>query len=172
MPVLYYVDPLYRLVVWVFVAFFGAALGSFSSAISYRTARGESWIKADKGNGAARSRCPGCCHTLGFFDLIPIFSWVFLGGKCRYCQVMVPIRYPLLEAMSAALLLGFFIYKGDKISLYYTLIFAVVLPFFMSFWGAVLERKPAGFQMPQIKLYLYGALSGIVMLKLLCISTG
>ena len=40
------------------------------------------------------SYCPNCNHKLGFFDLFPVFSYIFLGGKCRYCSTLIfPIRY-------------------------------------------------------------------------------
>lgn len=165
LPIFYYVDPVYRAIIWFFLAMLGAALGSFSSAIAYRTLRGRSWIigEADsQGGRAARSTCPNCNHVLGAFDLIPIFSWVFLGGKCRYCRTDVPMRYPILEAVSAAVFLGFFVGKGDQISLIYTLIFALALPFFMAFIGAVLERQR---DLPKI-LYLYGLFSALIMVSI------
>lgn len=166
LPIFYYVDPVYRAMVWAFVAMLGAALGSFSSAIAYRTLRGRSWVIGDaecQGGRAARSTCPNCGHVLGVADLIPIFSWVFLGGKCRYCRLNVPMRYPILEAVSAALFLGFFVGKGDQIPLIYTGIFALVLPFFMAFIGALLEKKRG---LPKI-LYLYGLFSAMIMISII-----
>lgn len=44
-----------------------------------------------------RSFCPSCKHQLGFFDLIPLFSWIFLRAKCRYCKEKISIQYPLVE---------------------------------------------------------------------------
>ena len=44
-----------------------------------------------------RSECPKCKHKLNFFDLIPLFSWIFLRWKCRYCSEKIWIRYPLVE---------------------------------------------------------------------------
>jgi len=69
---------------------FGACIGSFITALVYRLPRGEDWI-------SARSRCPECENTLHAPDLIPILSWVYLRGKCRYCRAGVPIRYPMIE---------------------------------------------------------------------------
>ena len=43
------------------------------------------------------SSCPKCGHKLGFFDLFPVFSWLFLRGKCRYCKEPISIQYPLVE---------------------------------------------------------------------------
>ena len=47
-----------------------------------------------------RSFCPNCNHKLGFFDLFPIFSYIFLGGKCRYCGLKIRPRYLILEIFS------------------------------------------------------------------------
>lgn len=46
---------------------------------------------------SGRSHCPQCKTTLGFWDLIPVFSWLFLQGKCRYCQKKISVQYPLVE---------------------------------------------------------------------------
>lgn len=73
------------------VAFvFGTCMGSFLNCVSWRIVRGESFIKG-------RSRCTSCGHELGFWDLIPVISWLALGGKCRYCGAKVSARYPLTE---------------------------------------------------------------------------
>ncbi|MBQ9543816.1 MAG: prepilin peptidase [Clostridia bacterium] len=79
----------------VLAAFAGCAFGSFLNCAAWRIARGESFIKG-------KSRCPSCSHELGFFDLIPVLSWIFLGGKCRYCKAKVSFRYPLTELFFGA----------------------------------------------------------------------
>ena len=60
---------------------------------------GESFIKG-------RSRCPSCGHELSFLDLFPIFSWLFLRGKCRYCKAKVSPRYFITEIAFAILTAG------------------------------------------------------------------
>jgi leader peptidase (prepilin peptidase)/N-methyltransferase len=75
-------------VLYAFV--FGAIIGSFLSVLTYRGERGQDFVRG-------RSRCPVCGHTLRWYDLFPLFSWIFLGGKCRYCKAKIPSRYPLLE---------------------------------------------------------------------------
>jgi len=47
--------------------------------------------------------CPDCHHQLGFWDLIPVFSWLGLKGKCRYCHKPISPQYPLVELLTAAL---------------------------------------------------------------------
>jgi leader peptidase (prepilin peptidase)/N-methyltransferase len=49
------------------------------------------------------SRCPRCSTPIAWHDNIPIFGWMLLGGKCRTCKLPISIRYPLVEALTAAL---------------------------------------------------------------------
>lgn len=73
------------------VAFiFGTCMGSFLNCAAYRVVRGESFVKG-------KSHCPKCGHELGIKDLIPLLSWLFSKGKCRYCGEPVSVRYPLTE---------------------------------------------------------------------------
>lgn len=76
----------------VLVFVFGTAMGSFLNCAAWRIAHKESFLKG-------RSHCPECGHTLGFLDLIPILSWIFLKGKCRYCGKKVSVRYLLTETV-------------------------------------------------------------------------
>ena len=79
----------------VLAAVLGAALGSFLHCTAYRVARGQSFVKG-------RSHCPQCGHALGPLDLVPVFSWLALRGRCRYCGARVPARYVLAECFFAA----------------------------------------------------------------------
>ncbi len=74
----------------------GAAMGSFLHCAAWRIARRESFLKG-------RSRCPSCGKELGFVDLIPLLSWLFLRGRCRRCKAKIPVRYFLAELFFAAL---------------------------------------------------------------------
>jgi leader peptidase (prepilin peptidase)/N-methyltransferase len=76
-------------------AILGALIGSFSNVLIYRLPRGESVVLPP-------SHCPHCNHRLSPLDLIPVLSWIFLGGRCRYCHAPISPRYPLVEAISAA----------------------------------------------------------------------
>ena len=77
-------------------AAFGAVMGSFLNCAAWRIAHEESFLKG-------RSHCPACGHVLGAADLVPLFSWLFLRGKCRYCSSKVSVRYFLAELFMAAL---------------------------------------------------------------------
>lgn len=71
-------------------AIFGLVFGSFVSMASYRIPRDESIF-------LRRSHCSHCSHVLSIKDLFPLFSWLFLRGKCRYCHSHISARYPLTE---------------------------------------------------------------------------
>jgi leader peptidase (prepilin peptidase)/N-methyltransferase len=78
-----------------FVTVLGLIVGSGMTALSWRAARDESWVRG-------RSRCPSCGHVLGVPDLVPVLSWVASRGRCRYCGAGVSARYPLIELMCGA----------------------------------------------------------------------
>lgn len=112
----------------------GAVLGSFATAIIHRELMGESWIFSNSKiknytPNLARSACPSCGHVLSFFDLIPLFSWFFLRGRCRYCRVGISVFYPLLELFSV--LMCFFVLLLFGVSAKAFVLMAA-LPFLMS----------------------------------------
>lgn len=83
-----------------YIFLFGSCIGSFLNVVIYRVPRGISIAKG-------RSFCPGCGHTLRPLDLIPVFSFLFLRGRCRTCKMKISRRYPLVETITglAALLI-------------------------------------------------------------------
>ncbi len=80
----------------LFMFCFGLLIGSFLNVIIYRLPRGESIILPP-------SHCPNCGQRLGFCDLIPLFSYLFLRGSCRYCHQKFSLRYPLVELLTGIL---------------------------------------------------------------------
>jgi leader peptidase (prepilin peptidase) / N-methyltransferase len=84
---------------WViFVMAFGGCFGSLINVLAYRLPLGISIVSPP-------SRCPKCDHKLAWYDNIPVFGWLFLRGKCRYCKTPISAEYPLVEA-AVALLFG------------------------------------------------------------------
>ncbi|MGP1361564.1 MAG: prepilin peptidase [Candidatus Fimenecus sp.] len=83
-----------KIVAGVFIFLFGLCIGSFSNVLIYR-------LPLNLGISKGNSFCPNCKHKLSPADLVPLFSWIFLGGKCRYCKVKIPVRYPLVELLTA-----------------------------------------------------------------------
>jgi prepilin signal peptidase PulO-like enzyme (type II secretory pathway) len=78
-----------NLILYVFVFVLGLCIGSFLNCLIYRLEK----EKSLKG----RSFCPHCKHTLSWKDLVPVFSFLFLRGKCRYCKKNISFQYPLVE---------------------------------------------------------------------------
>ncbi len=91
-----------NIVLYVAMFIMGALLGSFFTLAVYR-------IPLKKDITHERSFCPNCNHRLEFLDLIPILSYIFLGGKCRYCKQKIRPRYLLLEIFSGMVFLLFYI---------------------------------------------------------------
>src|SRR5207248_5179632 len=80
----------------------GACIGSFLNVVVWRLPRGESLVTPP-------SRCPKCNRLLRWYDNIPIVGWIKLRGRCRYCKEPISPRYPIVEAITAALFLFYFI---------------------------------------------------------------
>ena len=74
----------------------GAAIGSFVNVVLWRVPRHESIVRPP-------SHCPACDTSLRPAELVPVLSWVWLGGRCRTCRARISVRYPLVEAGFAAL---------------------------------------------------------------------
>lgn len=72
---------------------FGTIIGSFVNALQYRI---ENKLSISKG----RSICPNCKHELTWLDLVPLLSFVFLKGKCRYCNKKISSQYPIIEVVT------------------------------------------------------------------------
>jgi leader peptidase (prepilin peptidase)/N-methyltransferase len=82
-----------------FAGVLGAVIGSFLNVVAYRLPRRESLIRP-------ASRCPACATHIKPYDNIPILSWLWLRGRCRSCAAPISPRYPLVEALTAALCVG------------------------------------------------------------------
>ena len=77
----------------------GAALFSFMNVVAWRLPRGKNPL-------TGRSFCPQCGAALTAGDLVPVFSWLFLRGRCRHCRAPIPVRYLLVELLGGVLALG------------------------------------------------------------------
>ncbi len=82
--------------VYIILFLFGLMFGSFYNVVGLRLSKGESIVFPP-------SHCTSCNHRLKFFDLFPLFSYIFLKGKCRYCNKHISIKYPLFELLTAIL---------------------------------------------------------------------
>ncbi len=84
--------------IWLGVAgLYGLAIGSFLNVVIWRLPRGQGV------NAPTWSYCPSCQHRLGGLDLFPVFSYLLLGAKCRYCKQPISARYPGVELLTGVL---------------------------------------------------------------------
>lgn len=86
----------------------GACFYSFLNVVVLRYQRGLSFVHG-------RSRCPSCGHALSPFDLIPVLSWLFLRGRCRYCGARISARYFAMETLGGTLAVLCFLSRGIDI---------------------------------------------------------
>lgn len=109
----------------------GSVIGSFLNVLAYRIPIKESIIKG-------RSHCTSCGKQILNRDLIPIFSWIFLGGRCRSCKEKISPRYMIVELVTALSYLAAFLVIGLDIKLVYALLLFPVL-ITLSLWD--IDRK-------------------------------
>jgi prepilin signal peptidase PulO-like enzyme (type II secretory pathway) len=107
----------------IFVFLFGLCIGSFLNCAIYRL--------EEKKSMQGRSFCPNCRHDLSWLDLFPVFSWIFLGGKCRYCHKKISIQYPLVEIFTAFLFLVIFLNTPVSNAVYFCLILCFLIIIFI-----------------------------------------
>lgn len=109
------------MIILVLVAL-GLILGSFVNALVWRIHEQSKSKKVNKASSInlsitrGRSMCPHCKHALGVKDLVPIFSWILLRGKCRYCKKPISVQYPLVEASTALLFVASYIWWPDSLT--------------------------------------------------------
>ena len=89
---------------WIWFAFifmFGCCIGSFLNVVIYRLPRDKSLVTPP-------SACPACDKHIRFYDNIPLFSWLLLGRKCRFCKAPISPRYFVIELLTALVFIGIF----------------------------------------------------------------
>src|SRR5688572_16563678 len=91
-----------HLIFILFAFAFGACVGSFLNVVVWRSPRNESLVSPP-------SRCPKCKTRLAWFDNIPVFGWILLRGRCRYCKQPISPRYPIVEAITGLLFVFYYV---------------------------------------------------------------
>ena len=99
---------------------FGLIVGSFLNVVAYRLPRGESVVYPG-------SHCPSCDTPIKAYDNVPVFSWLVLRGRCRSCHNSISARYPVVEAVTAALLVAVVLAKGADSDAWLGLAFVILL---------------------------------------------
>ena len=80
-------------IVWISIFMLGIIFGSFLTVCIHRIPQGKSVV-------APRSACPACGNRIAWYDNVPIWSFLWLQGRCRVCQQAIPIRYPVIEMVN------------------------------------------------------------------------
>ena len=93
---------------YLFIVIIGVIIGSFLNVCIFR-------IPEEQSICFPSSHCTSCQHKLGILDLVPVLSYIFLKGKCRYCKEKISIRYPLIELLNAAFYLIIYYKYGFSI---------------------------------------------------------
>jgi leader peptidase (prepilin peptidase)/N-methyltransferase len=119
-----------------FAGVLGAVFGSFLNVVVHRLPRHESLVKP-------ASHCPKCGTPVKPYDNIPILSWLMLRGHCRGCGAGISVRYPLVEALTAALCVGAVLahHSAAGIALSVTLILLVVPAAFIDLEHRIIPNR-------------------------------
>jgi leader peptidase (prepilin peptidase)/N-methyltransferase len=104
----------------IIVFAFGLLIGSFLNVVIYRVPRRESIV-------LPASHCPHCDHPLAARDNIPLFSYLWQRGKCRYCSAPISIQYPLVEAAAALIGVIAWLSYGPTLNFALAVFFLLVL---------------------------------------------
>ena len=116
---------------------YGIVIGSFVNVLILRVPLKESVT-------IERSHCMSCGHTLAWYDLFPLFSYLFLGCKCRYCKKHISIQYPIVEAVNGLLYIGIYLARGLCLdAILYCLCSSVLLALSVVDWRT--QEIPVGF---------------------------
>ncbi len=109
------------ILLYIIVFLYGIIIGSFLNVLIYRIPKKENFVRT-------RSHCMSCGYQLQWYDLIPLFSWLALGGKCRKCKEKISVQYPLIEGLNGVLYVAVFAKYGFSVdSLVYCLLFSALL---------------------------------------------
>ena len=81
-------------IIYILVAVLGLCVGSFLNVVIYR-------VPNKMSIAFPNSHCPNCKEPIKWYDNIPLFSYIFLRGKCRHCNERISIKYPFVELLNA-----------------------------------------------------------------------
>lgn len=112
-----------ELILFIFIVVFlyGLVIGSFLNVCIYR-------IPKKENIAVSRSHCMSCGGQLKWYDLVPLFSYLFLRGRCRYCKAKISIQYPLVESLNGLGYVLIFYVNGINItSILFSLCFSALI---------------------------------------------
>lgn len=105
---------------YLIIFIYGLLIGSFLNVCIYRIPREESIIFPS-------SHCPSCETSLKVYDLVPLFSYIFQRGKCRYCMEKISLQYPIIEILNAVMYIVTYIKFGFTLEFFFYAIIISIL---------------------------------------------
>lgn len=161
------------------VIIYGLLIGSFLNVLILRIPEGENFV-------VTRSHCVNCGYQLAWYDMIPVFSYLFLKGKCRKCGEKISVQYPLVETLNAILYFTVFYVNGFQVlSFFYCLVTSALIviavidfrtyeiPLGLTVFIGIVGVIRAGMDFEHISLYIIGMCSvGLFLEVLFVVSNG
>lgn len=135
---------------------FGTVIGSFLNVCIARMPLGLSVIKPP-------SSCGSCGHRLGFLDMVPVLSYLFLNGRCRYCHESYGIRYLLLELLTGLLFAfsGLYFLPGLELVLLLVFVSCLIVQTFIDFDHQILMNDVMALMLPTGIIFAYYTLPSL-----------
>ena len=120
----------------IIIIILGLIIGSFLNVVIYRLPLKKSIIFPS-------SHCPNCETKLKYYDLIPVFSFIFSKGRCRYCEEKIPIQYPIVELLTGLLFLLAFLNYGlaSEFIIFIILISSLIVVSFIDIKYQIIPNK-------------------------------
>ena len=117
-----------EILLYIIIFLFGIVIGSFVNVLIYRLPKNENIV-------VVNSHCMSCEHQLKWYDLVPLFSWIFLKGRCRYCKEKISVQYPLIEAVNGFGYVLIFLVCGLNLSsILYSICFSMLVAISVIDW--------------------------------------
>lgn len=119
---------LLEIVPYIVIFIFGITIGSFLNVCIYRIPLHQSIVTVS-------SHCMTCGRKLKWYDMVPVFSWLLLGGKCRSCKSKISLQYPVIESLNSILYVVICLVNGMNLfSLIYCLMTSALLTLSLIDW--------------------------------------
>lgn len=155
------------IVVYLFIA--GLFFGSFFNCIANRLSKNESIIRPG-------SHCENCKHELAWYELIPVFSYIFLRGRCKKCHTKLSIWYPLTEIITGLLFAISYIRFGFTIEtlISITIVSILIITFIsdISYYIILDEVVFIGLLIMVVLMYFNAGITGLIKSFIGCIFIG
>ena len=141
-----------KIIISVFLFVLGGAFASFAGVVAFRTPKGQSIVKPD-------SYCPSCKCKIKPYDNIPIFSYIFLGGKCRNCKARIGAFSFLCELFGSIGFASAYLMYGDSLKKLPLMLALICLVFLFLIMSAI-DRETH--EVYNVTLILFGVISALV----------